>query len=292
MNISNTIKIISVISFALLSGLSGTVVLADKQADNKESSPAILVIGASFANGSTPYLSGLEAPLGGIAVNFGSFLSLGDALIRSPHLSGHVINEAQAGATSFDRLACNPSPTCSNAGWDGLDKQFTKALSRVSFPDANNPGQYAVLNAEYVVISFLNDCLHPDAFGIPFGQTQECNFDEMYDAITNVIDVANRALNVGLTPVVVSMPEYEDMSLETFRGAVGFSWVAGEQSYSMFKDLRDARVLAEVPEALLVDAWTGFTPIADGLHPSRSATLKAAKKLAKAMRHHSRVNNH
>ena len=68
----------------------------------------ILVIGASFANGSTPFNDNLEAPLGGIAVGFGSYLSLGDALIRNSTVSGFVINEAQAGATTFDRESCLP----------------------------------------------------------------------------------------------------------------------------------------------------------------------------------------
>ena len=65
----------------------------------------LLVIGASTAQGVTPYNNGI-APLNGIAVNFGSFLSLGQALTRNHKLPGFVINEAQAGATTFPRLAC------------------------------------------------------------------------------------------------------------------------------------------------------------------------------------------
>ncbi len=79
-------------------------------------SPAILVIGASFENAVTPFNDKLEAPLGGISVNAGSYLSLGNALARTPLLDGFIINEAQAGATTFDRLNCTPGPAGRPAG--------------------------------------------------------------------------------------------------------------------------------------------------------------------------------
>jgi len=125
----------------------------------------ILVIGASFANGAMPFNDNLDAPLGGISIGLGSYLSLGNALVRESSLSGHVINEAQAGATTFDRQTCNPDCT-PDVIWQGYDKQFTKALARVTLRDPGT-GDITVLNSKYVVITLSNDCLHSDAFGIP-----------------------------------------------------------------------------------------------------------------------------
>lgn len=294
MNSSKNIKICSIISVILLSLLTNRASVAgsnEGHSEDLESAPAILIIGASFANGVTPFNSDLAAPLGGISVNLGSFLSLGNALVRSPYLAGHVINEAQAGATSFDRVACNPGPECSNVGWDGLDKQYDKALARVSIPDSDSPDTLAMLNAEYLVISFLNDCLHPDAFGIPMSQTQECSVEEINNVVDNLIDVANRAVDVGLTPVIISMPEYQKIDFDTFQATSGFSWIISEENYNLLSDIRDTRISAEVPEALLVNAWERFTPLADGLHPDRNSTLKAANKVVKAMRQHKRRGN-
>jgi len=44
--------------------------------------PATLVIGASFSDGRSPINDNMLSPSGGGAVNFGSYLALGAALIR------------------------------------------------------------------------------------------------------------------------------------------------------------------------------------------------------------------
>ena len=250
---------------------------------NIEDTPPILILGASYANGSTPYFSDLKAPLGGFAANFGSYLSLGDALIRSPLTSGHVINEAQGGATSFDRNVCNPGPDCLEFGWEGLDKQLTKALSRVSLPDPNNPDSFLILNAEYVVIATGNDCLHPDAFGIPMAETSECTIEQMHEVVDNIVAVGNRAANYGLTPIIVPLPPYEGLDLEAFRIAVGFDWVISESNYNIFKEIYDTRTQTEINNVLFVDAWKDFRAIADGIHPDRRSARKAARRVALAI---------
>ena len=84
--------------------------LPPAMADNapvKASGLPLLVIGASYGEGKTPFNNGL-APLGGISVGFGSYLSVGQALTRAPQLPGYVINEAQGGATTFARSYCAP----------------------------------------------------------------------------------------------------------------------------------------------------------------------------------------
>ncbi|MFK5895188.1 MAG: hypothetical protein QM504_18395 [Pseudomonadota bacterium] len=134
----------------------------------------ILIVGASFENASTTINDDLGGPLGGTAVGFGSYLSLGDALIRSQKLNGFVINEAQAGAGSFSYPSCTKD-SCSTGWWQGMDVQFEKALQRVTVRDLENPSNIINYNAEYIIIGTPNDCLHANSFGIPEIQTQPCN---------------------------------------------------------------------------------------------------------------------
>jgi hypothetical protein len=54
----------------------------------------LIAIGASYSEGATPFNNG-TAPLGGVAVSFGSYRSLGVALTRQSTLPGHVVNEAR-----------------------------------------------------------------------------------------------------------------------------------------------------------------------------------------------------
>lgn len=81
--------------------LAGAMTLSLPIAARAERPPALelplLVIGASWAEGKTPFNNGI-APLGGTSVGFGSYLSLGQALTRENKLPGYVINEAEAGA--------------------------------------------------------------------------------------------------------------------------------------------------------------------------------------------------
>jgi hypothetical protein len=88
--------------------------------------------------------------------------------------SGHVVNEAQAGACTFARLACGPAQ-CGPAGWDSYETQLTRAIMRVT-----NPFTVPVkVNARYVVVTMANDCLHSDAAGIPQLQTVPCSYQQL-----------------------------------------------------------------------------------------------------------------
>ncbi|KZN45962.1 hypothetical protein [Pseudoalteromonas luteoviolacea] len=135
-------------------------------ANDKSEEAPLLLIWVSFANATMPCFDNLQAPLGGIAINAGRYLSLGNALIRERRLSSHLINEGQAEATTFDRLTCFPGPEC-------VGLQLTKALSRVKTVQ----GSYT---AKYIIIIRGNDCNHPDAFGIPMTETSECNVEQMH----------------------------------------------------------------------------------------------------------------
>jgi hypothetical protein len=235
----------------------------------------LLVIGASTAQGTTPYNNGV-APLNGISVNFGSYLSLGQALTRNHKLPGYVINEAQAGATTFPRLACaSGSANCGPAGWDSYQTQLNRALSRVALPPT-----FTQYNAKYVVITMPNDCLHADAFGIPQNQTQPCSLEQMNGVADRLLSVGQSALAKGVTPIFALAPRYESLDLPLFQAKFGLYWVISEQNYKTMRNLIQQRLSNELPNAVVLDIWREFTHIGDGIHPDPATTQKAAQIIA------------
>lgn len=244
--------------------------------------PAVLVIGASYANGSPPFDDALVAPLGGMAVNFGSYLSVGNALVRNQNLSGFVINEAQSGATTFDRPACTTS-TCGPHGWHGYKTQFRKALARVTVPDRAHPGQVLGYNADHVIISIPNDCLHAEAFGIPPNEATACDLDELDAVVTRLIEVGETALSYGIVPIFEAYPAWRSLDWPLMQALFGVAWTIDESSYAWLRQLQHARVVNELPEAIFLDPWRGFQHIGDGIHPSPMSAMHAARKYAQVI---------
>ena len=238
----------------------------------------LLVIGASYGDARTPFANG-AAPLGGIAVGLGSYLSLGNALVREQRLPGYVINEAQAGATTFARPYCAPgAATCGPAGWDNYQTQLERAIARVAIPPA-----FTSLNAKYVIIGMPNDCLHADAFGIPQNQTQSCTLADMNLSIDRLIAVGQYAIAHGLTPIYDIPPRYDDLDLPLFGAAFGLDWVISEGDYTQFRTLHKTRIKQELPAAVLLDMWPDFEHGGDGIHPNDATSREAAKIIAKKL---------
>lgn len=237
----------------------------------KKSDFPLLVIGASYAEGKTPFNGGI-APLGGIAVGFGSYLSLGQALIRTPQLPGYVINEAQAGATTFARSYCAPgASTCGPAAWDSYATQLSRALARVA-----QPPSFTTYNAKYVVILMPNDCLHADAFGIPQAVVQPCSPAQLNQVADRLIAVGHQARAAGLTPIYDVMPAYRRLDLNLFRTMFGLAWAIGEADYNALRTLTSSRIRSEVPGAVVLDIWKDFEHVGDGIHPTPGSVRRAA----------------
>lgn len=245
--------------------------------------PAILVIGASFSDGRSPINDNMLSPSGGGAVNFGSYFALGAALTRIHHFSGFVINEAQAGATTFDRLSCNPGLDCSPIGWQGYDKQFDKTLARVAVRNPFNPAEVLCYNAQYVVLTLANDCLHSGAFGLPQNETQLCTQNELNAYVDRLIAVGQRALTLGITPIYDKYPAYSELNLPLTQQLYKMYWVLDEEGYNELRDLHNSRIAAELPDALIVDMWRKFIPIRDGLHPNSKSSMRAARRIVRAI---------
>jgi len=248
--------------------------------DYDTNEPAILMIGGSYVDARTPFNDDMIPALGGISVSNGSYLSLGNALVRNKKLPGFIINEAQAGATSFDRRDCIPGPECGPAAWLGYDKQFTRALTYVTTADPNNPGEF-LYNADYVVIIKANDCMHSAAFDMPQEETDLCTTEEVNEFIDRLMAVGQRALDAGITPIYDIFPRWDDLDID--KPAFGLLWRIGEEGYNEMRDLHMTRIAEEMPEAILLDMWKGFVPLADGLHPDYKTATRAAKRIAKAI---------
>lgn len=244
----------------------------------------LLVIGASWAEGKTPFNNGI-APLGGTSVGFGSYLSLGQALTRENKLPGYVINEAEAGATTFARQACPPTaPACVAAGWSSYQTMLQRALARVAMPPAFN--QY---NSRYVTTITGNDCLHSGAIGVPQAQAQQCTLADMNAVADRLIAVGQLPLSKGLTPVYDVMPAYSKLNLPLFQQLNGQVWVIGENDYTQLREVIRSRISADLPDALLVDMWRDFQHIGDGIHPDPKTARRAAEQVARAIRKHARA---
>ncbi|HEX6704248.1 MAG TPA: SGNH/GDSL hydrolase family protein [Albitalea sp.] len=249
--------------------------LSPALAKDRASRLPLLVIGGSYAEGKTPFDNGL-APLGGVSVGFGSYLSLGQALTRTDDLPGFVIDEGQAGAGTFARPWCAPGATsCGPAGWAGYDTQLQRALARVAMPPT-----FMQYNAAYVVITSSNDCLHADAFGVPQAQAQPCTPAQMNQTVDRMIAVGRQALAAGITPVYDVLPRYERLDLPLFRSLFGLAWVIGESDYNQLRDLSAGRIRAELPQAVVLDIWRDFVHLGDGIHPNPDTARKAARVIA------------
>jgi len=235
--------------------------------------PPILVLGASLENGSPPINDSLLAPFNGGAVNGGSYLSLGDALVV---LGMFVINEAQSGATSFDRDFCLPD-SCASFGWQGYSTQLQKALKRVGGA-----------NAKYVWIGLGNDCLHSLASGAPWGASPfgACGIVEIDAFVDRAISAAQAAQSAGLTPVFPLFPAYSDLDLPSLQQQTGLPYVADEGQFNLIAEIWKQRLMAEVPDAVIVDAWADFEHLGDGLHPTPKTSLQAARRVVQAIHRH------
>ncbi len=252
-------------------------VLATPPAPKKSSLP-LLVIGASYAEGKTPF-NGALAPLGGISVGFGSYLSIGQALTRQPQLTGFVINEGQGGATTFARAYCPlGASTCGPAAWDSYETQLQRALARVATPPT-----FTSYNAKYVVVLTPNDCLHADAFGVPQSTTQPCSLGQLNQVVDRLVAVGNQARAAGLTPIFDVMPPYRKLNLPLFGAQSGLAWVIGEADYNALRLLSQLRLRTEVPGAIVLDIWKDFQHGGDGIHPTPDTARKAAQRIAQEL---------
>jgi len=239
----------------------------------------IIIVGASFASASFPFNDALEAPLGGVAVNLGAYLSFGNALIKDPRLPGYVINEAQAGATTFDHPGCNPGPGCDNGNWEGYEKQLYKGLKRVSIP------LYPPIStAKYAVITIANDCLHSDAFGIPQDQAVPCSMNEINAYIDRLLNVGQQALNAGITPIFDIYPHYSSLNLSRVAAQFGLLWIADEAYYNQLRNTHLTRMTSELPGAIVMDIWADMETD-DGIHPNEKSMRKAAAMISNFIFH-------
>lgn len=258
------------------------VLSANAIADSEREKP-ILLIGASYETGLTPLDDNIEGPFFGWAVQDGSYLGLGNALIRDERLSGFVINEAQGGATTFGRLRCGPT-FCLPWGWEGMDLQLQRALKRVAKLDAF--GNVLGYNADYLIIGLFNDCGHAGAMGVPHVETEPCTETELNEIVDRLRDLALEAVSHDITPIVTIPPKFEEINNQILKDNFNLKWVMDKTASDTLRELIQTRIPAEVSEAILVDAWADFEYIEGDGHPTYETAERAAKRYAHAMHKH------
>ena len=250
-------------------------------AQSNSDSNALLVIGSSYVNGTTRIDDNGIAALNGLAVGLGSFFSLGDALVRNKKLNGLVVNEAAVGSTTIDRVSCLLYLCLEGGKMFGYMSQFDNALKRVAIYNPNNFGEIIGYNAKYLLIDAPNDCIHSDAFGIPQSVTYFCTDEEINASADRIIEVANKALSLGITPIVTIPPKYRDLDLSLVQQNLNLYWVVDEYNYNKIRKTYKVRFHDELPNAVVVDIWRKFVHIGDGIHPNRKTVMRAARKLSK-----------
>ncbi|WP_428239550.1 SGNH/GDSL hydrolase family protein [Gynuella sp.] len=236
----------------------------------------ILVIGGSLGNGVTPFNDGLTSPLLGASVGQGSYLSVGDALIRSPLYNGYVINQAEAGGTTFARPSCRYAfygNACGEGMFNSYSTQLQRAIARVS---SLSDG---VINADFVVITPPNDCLHSDAQGVPELQAVYCTEADWEALADRLIAVGQEALAIGLKPVYLTYPEESGVDLELFASSSGLIWAISSADYIRMRETVHSRIAHDLPAALISNGWGDFHHIGDGIHPDVRSSRLAARQI-------------
>lgn len=249
----------------------------------------VLFIGSSYEKGTTAIDAESIGALGGAAVGAGSYLSLGDALIKDtlPGIGGLTINEAAVGSTTFDRVSCFALTCLSGGKMLGYFNQYQRTLLRVALRDPLNPVSIVGYNAKYLFIGVPNDCIHSDAFGIPQARTTPCTSVEINASVDKVIEVAKDALSRGITPIIPIHPEYVKLNLSLVQRGLGLVWVANDYQYNEMRTIYKNRVTAELPKALVVNLWADLVHRGDGIHPNLTTIKRAARKLKLIIKQHS-----
>lgn len=233
----------------------------------------VLIVGASFANGKAPFDGDLSSPLLGLSVGTGQYISLGDALIRNRTHSGYVVNEAQASATTFARESCRTAlyaGGCSTAETDSYQTQVLRASSRVY---SLASGAY---NAEYVVVTAPNDCLHSDAFGLPESDAKQCDEEDMQDVADRMVEIGQLVIGLGMTPVFAPYPDVSTIDLELFRQSSLLEWTISPTDYQMLNNIVMTTLASDLPDGLIIDYWAEYAHIGDGIHPDLATVENAA----------------
>lgn len=133
------------------------------------------------------------------------------------------------------------------------------------------------------MIDVANDCLHGNDRGLPWSQTAPCTPLELVQYVDRLIAVGQEALNNGLTPIYTGIPHWDDAGLQLFAQLFGFPWVIDEATVNQLRSILIAKLNAELPQAIYVDAWDDFEDLGDGLHPTPEVAEKAAERILDAI---------
>lgn len=266
------LKILFLLSYAIMClNLLFSEVVSN---DNDEDKPLIMAIGASFVEPKIPFNVGMTTPFFGGCINSCDMLGLADALKWQQYL---VVSEAQGGATTFERNGCNPE--CIEGHWDSYETQLFRALARVYDQSSDT------LQSKYLIVGIPNDCIHPDAFGVPINKARKCTTEDLDAVISRLISIGQIALDVGVVPLFSNYPDYASWDMDLLTEVYNLPWGIPENDFNYLKGQLKSRLISELPGAVLVDTWgEGFERIpGDPLHPNKETSLRAVDKILNAI---------
>ena len=234
----------------------------------------LLMIGASYFNGSTRIDDNGNAALNGVAVNFGSYFDLESGLIKNKKLNGLIINEAHVGSTTFDRYSCGKTICLNNGKILGYKQQFERAIKRVSIIGIKK------LNARYLLIGLPNNCIHSDAFGIAQSYTKKCTIEDIKRTSDSIVEIVENATMLGLVAIVAIPPKFEGLNLELTKEILNLEWVVSKKEYDFYAENYVHLIKNNTTNAIFLDIWSGFVHQGDGIHPDKTSVTNAADKIA------------
>lgn len=220
-----------------------------------------ILIGASITKGHAQFRYGTDTAIP-FGVNAGSYCDLSCALYRKDFL---VTNMGIGGSAVFDYQTAL-------FGFDDVIEGFQTQLDRAFIASRLPNGE---INADYGIIIWGNEHIH----GLV--QADRPTIDSINASTDIFISLGNQLLAEGVTPVFTKYPAWGTMDVSLFE-LFGAPWVINQEEWELLASTYEARITAELPDALLVDAWAGYTTI-DGAHPDEESMMIAATRIEQAI---------
>ena len=226
----------------------------------------LLMAGASLAKPHAQFRNGIDNAIP-FSTNFGSYVSLEGAMWRKDFI---VMNMGIGGSNIVDyqtNIFGYPDTV------EGIKTQVERALLMVLNPFTSE------YNADYFVVLWGNENLHQLVQENPSDEAQINAYIDEYVAIG--LDLISK----GITPIFTKYPDWGVMDVSGFL-AFGATWVIDEPTWNLMQSLYESRLVAEVPGAIMVDAWKDYTNLGDGVHPDEASMMAAAIAIEQAIDDH------
>ncbi len=251
----------NILTATLLASLTAFSAFAKSEVIVDVNNPVIGLIGASYVD---PEAS-INNTVGLTSLNGSSYRGIADYLKATTitKAKGLVYREnAEGGATS--------------AGDNGFKSMLQQAQELVEHTTQWADGTHM----KAAVIFSFNDCKHTLA-GLCPSQS-----DIISASTNNALDTINYLKNNNVKVFIVRAPNYDDLDFplteQIFSDIIPGFQMVDEQGYQLLQDTYQEYV-HNIEGVTVIDAWTSFDHIGDGLHPDHKTKRKAARIINKVL---------